>query len=166
MSSASAVGIYNNFTPGEPCISMWPADYKFPGWIYVQNGIRVHQSGRNHFRNQMFFYIRFYLIRFHPFIVLGRNDDGINTLWLVVGVILNRYLAFAVRAVVWHQLSVFSDMSEMAEQIMRVLKRHWHILICLFICISKHHPLVACTLLLFFTAINSPANILALLMDG
>src|SRR5438309_801955 len=145
MGALSAVRIYNNLSAGEASIAVRSADHELPGWIDVILDIVVEQFA-------VFLVFRFYAgnqdidnVLLDPFlhfgfgvkvVVLGRNNDGINSYRTVIIVIFQRYLTFGIRAQVFDLLIFTAKCSQFKKDLMRKIQRKWHVVFCFVIGVS------------------------------
>ena len=109
MCTFSTVRINNNLSSRQSGIAMWPSNDKLTGRVDMIDNIFIEKSLCLRFkltfdtRNQYFYYIFSYFRSHSGFvsikvIMLCRNDNSLNSQWLVVVIILNGYLTLSIRA--------------------------------------------------------------------
>ena len=99
-------------------------------------------------------------------VMLGRHHDGVDALGDALVTILDSHLTLCVRSQVCHLFSFLTDLRKGAHQQMGKVERHRHQTLRLVRGIAEHHALVTCSLVLVFLTVNTPVDILALLMDS
>ena len=82
------------------------------------------------------------LVGFHCFIVLAADDHGVDPHGLVVGIVLNRDLALAVRAKIG-ELAILAHFGQTRSQLVRQRNGCRHQLGCFVGGIAEHHALIA-----------------------
>ena len=100
------------------------------------------------------------------FVVLGRDDDGVDTLGHTCVTILHGDLALRVGTQVSHHLTLLADVGQRAHDKVGQVERDGHVRLRLISGVAEHHALVAGTLLLLVGTIDATVDVLALLVDG
>ena len=99
-------------------------------------------------------------------VVLGADDDGVDTLWDTSVAVLHRHLTLGVRTEVSHLLSLLADLGQGTHDEVCQVERHRHITLSLIGGIAEHHTLVTCSLLVLVGTVNTLIDVGTLLMDG
>ena len=85
-------------------------------------------------------------IVFIKFVVLGADNDGVDTLWNAFVAVFHRHLTLCIGAQIGHHLSFFADIRQRAHQQVSQMQRNGHIILSLVHRIAEHHALVTSTL--------------------
>ncbi len=97
-------------------------------------------------------------------VMLGRENDGIDTAGLAFGVIAEGNLALGIRAQP-RQQAIFTQFGLTLDQPMRVVDRRGHKRVGFVSCVAKHQALVASTLIFRLAAVNALGDIDTLLAN-
>ena len=100
------------------------------------------------------------------FVVLGRDDDGLDALGFAIVGIFDSYLALGIGAQIKHLFPLLSDAGEFLQEDMRQGDGQRHQLGSLVAGIAEHHALVARALLLGFGTAHALIDVSALPVDG
>src|SRR5579859_4845275 len=140
--SHSAVGVHDDFASGQPGIAHRAANYKPSGRIDVVLGVGIEQMRGNGRLDHVLQNVGAQGLVVHGFGVLRGYDDRIHALWLVVCVVFNRYLGFAVRPQVGKH-SIFADLRKALREPVGERDGRWHVRLIFVRGIPEHHSLVA-----------------------
>ena len=156
---------------------MWTANHELTRWIDIILDIVIEQCQHLfatlslHTWHKNVEYVSLNRCQ-HSFIViiewvvLRRNNDGINALRDIIVAIFYSNLTLRVRTQISHLLTFLTDFSQRIHDKMSQVERHWHVVLRLIGSITKHHALVTCTLFFFLITVNATVDIVALLMNG
>lgn len=166
--SIAAVGVHNDFAPGQPSVSSRATDDETPGRIDEQvvgvnvNLRRVLAQLFQHRVDDVCDQRLRQLSRLDTFAVLGGDEDGVNAHRPSGIVIFYRDLRFAVRQQEWN-IPILAHQSQLIGQLMCQHDRQRHELRCFITGVAEHHALVTSSAR---TVIGSRRNIAGLLLDG
>jgi len=164
VAAAPAVGVHNDFTPGQPRIAMRTANFKLAGRVDVNDHVfRVVQALGHHRFDDMpdDLAAELFLLRFSvPFGgVLSREHDGVNANGFVA-VVFHCHLALGVRTQALNDVLLPHQRLPFHQPVGQV-DRKGHVLGCLAAGETEHQPLVASTL-----TIDAHGDVLALAVNG
>ena len=177
MSTLATIGVDNNLTTCESCVTVRTSDYEFSRGVHVVFDIQTEEiehllrvnllfHAGNEDIDDVVFDLGEHLLILVKFVVLGRNHDGIDALGNTLVGVLHCYLALGVRTQVCHLLAFLTDISQCAHDQVGQVETDRHIALCLIGCISEHHTLVAGTLFVFVSVVHTAVDVGTLLMDG
>ena len=114
--------------------------------------------------------------RHNELVVLSAYHNGMYALWLAIITIFNRHLTLGVRTQISHLLAVRTDIghhlplpadvSQHPQNAMREVERQRDTILRFVRSITKHHTLVASTLLLRVLTFHTTVDVTALFVDG
>ena len=142
MRSCSTVGIYNNFTSGETGIPVRSANHETPGRIDEDLGLFIDHLLVYHGVDHIFADVFVNLLLADLLIMLGRNDDSLQTDRLIVLIIFHGNLALAVRTEVGKS-TVLAHLGQLLRQLMCQRNSIRHVLLGFVGRITEHHALIA-----------------------
>ena len=99
-------------------------------------------------------------------IMLRGDDDGINTLRNTIVTILYCYLTLGIRAQIGHLLSFLANLSKSTHNKMGKIQGYRHQVLCFICSVTKHHSLIASSLILVILTIHTTIDVIALLVNG
>ena len=99
-------------------------------------------------------------------IVLRGDNNGIDSHGVVAIVVFHRYLALCIGAEIGHHLPLAADARERNHQVVSQGERQRHVVVGLIIGITKHHTLVASTLIFCINTLNTAIDVGTLLVNG
>ena len=189
MSSFTSIGVDDDFAPRETRISVRTTDDELTCGVYQQLrltiegalylfGIACQDTGKEYtadilgdtcLHRSVGYSLRFGrgVRGLDEVIVLGADDDGVDTLRLTFLGVLYRYLALGIGAKVGHEMKLFlANVSQLFEECVGEVERERHQRRSLTAGIAKHNPLVACALLLGSGALDSAVDVGTLTVDG
>ena len=140
----SAVGVNNDLTAGQTCITVRSADDKASGRVDVNLGVSVHHGRIHNCIDDILADVLMDLLLCYLLVMLRGDNDCLQTNRLVVLVILNGYLRLSVCAKI-SKRSVLSHFRKLSGQLVCKVDGIRHILRCLVRCIAEHHALIAGT---------------------
>ena len=146
MTAPAAVGIDDDLTTGQPCITVWPANHKAAGGIDVVLGLAVEQFRGNHLTDDFLLHEVGDFLLSDLFCMLSGDHDGIHANWRST-VVLDRDLALAVRTQPVDQ-AFLADVGQTIDQAMREGDWHRHQFFRLVAGVSEHQALVAGSVLI------------------
>ena len=105
MSSPASISIDYDFSARKTRIAVRTSDNKLAGRVHIQLILLVEKlfqlflvqlchNSRNKYLSYVFFYAFEHILFGVEIVVLGRYDNGINTLWGIVVIVLYGYLTF------------------------------------------------------------------------
>ena len=106
VSPLAPIGIYNNFAPCKPCVSVRPSNDENPCWVDMVFDIFIKQmrifwvllfNTRNEYMNHILFDFGKHLSFGIKGVMLGGNHNTIYTYRLIIIAILKGYLALGIR---------------------------------------------------------------------
>ena len=173
MTSHAAIGINNNLAPCQAAVTLRAADNELAGRVDEILGLLAKKLGRNNSIDDMLNQILANLVKGDVLIMLGGDNNGINSYRLAV-LIGNSYLSLAIRAEI-RQGAVLAHLGQAACQTM--CQRDWQRqeLRRLIGSIAEHHALVTgtgslCLVQITFpclqSLVNALGNIRRLLIQG
>ncbi len=176
----AAVGIDNDLTTGETSIAVRATDDELASRIDKEGELVVEESALllvetivddtwdEDVLDVLTDFGKHLLIISVELIVLSREDDSIDAYWQVgLAVILYGHLALGIRTEVWHWRRLLAtDLVELDEEEVAQLEGQWHAVVGLVGSITKHHTLIASTLLLWYATLNATVDVSALCMKG
>ena len=107
-----------------------------------------------------------HLLVFVKLIMLGADDDGVDALRDALVAVLDSHLTLGIRTQVSHYLTLLADISEGAHDEVGQVERDGHVVLRLVGGIAEHHTLIAGTLLILVTVIDTAVDVGTLLVDG
>ncbi len=99
-------------------------------------------------------------------VVLCGNHNRMYAYRLITGVVLYSNLALGIRAQIGHLAALPAYFSKLHKKNMAEIQRQRHIVGSLVDSESKHHALVACTLVFLYFAVDSAVDVGALFVEG
>ena len=180
MSAVATIGIDDDLTACEACIAVRATDDELACWIDEELEVSIEESALcfvetilNDAWDEDILDIltdlsKHLLIVGIELVMLGRDNDGIDTYWLVgLAIILDGYLALGIRTEVWHRRWLLAtDLVKLDKQQVTKLEGQRHTVVRLVGGIAEHHTLVASTLLLRNAALNATVDIDALCVES
>ena len=173
MTGHAAIGIHDDFPPGQTGIPLRTADDEPAGGIDVVDGVFVQQVSRNHRFDYVFQDVPAQLFHGNFRSMLGGDHNGIHADRFVV-FIFHRHLGFTIRTQVW-QDALLAHLGQPTGQLMSQGNGQRHVFRGLVGGVSEHHTLVAgadlfvvgmVTGLGFVRFIHPLGNIRRLFIDG
>ena len=159
----AAVGIDDDFAPGQAAVAHRPTDNEFAGRVDVVFGVLVEPFGGQDFVDDELAYRFLQVFLRDVRIVLGGEDDGVDTGDFVVFV-AEGDLRFGIRTQP-RQHAVAAHFRLPLNQAVRVGNRRRHQGRCFVAGIAEHQALVASTLFAFFFTVYALGDIGRLLAD-
>ena len=144
MTCVSAVGVNDNFTSGQTCVTCRTTDDKTSGGIDIDLGRLVHHTLGNDGQNDLALDILADLLGADLITVLRGNDNGIYANGLAVLIIFNGNLGFAVGAQIFER-AVLAHLGQTECQLVRKRDRQRHQFGGFIASVTKHQALVART---------------------
>ena len=168
----------------EACVAVRTADYKLAGGVHKQFEVGVkklflavgellHEAGDEDVSYVVRDDVHHLIVGeelslgsvggwLYEVVVLRGEHDGVDAERTVVVVVFNRHLRFGVGAEVFHFVTFAADFGEGDEEFVREFDAVRHQALGLAYCVSKHHTLVACALIVGFCAFYATVDVLAL----
>ena len=153
---------------------MWASDHELPGRVDVVFDLviekRLDFSGQfgfdlwDQYLNDVVFDLFKHAFILIELIVLGRKDDGVNSLWNMIVGVFNGHLALGIWAQVFDLLAFSSEVSQLAKQAVAKVECQRHIVFGFVRSVSKHHTLISCPLFFNTTAVDSLVDVGRLLV--
>ena len=143
MTGPAAIGVDDNLAAREARVPLRAADDELARGVDEDFCIVLEELSRNHRFDDLLDEILADLLQRHVLIVLGRDDDGLDSYCLAI-LIGNRDLGLAIRTEI-RQRTVLADFRQAAGQTMSQRDRQRHELRRLVRRIAEHHALVAST---------------------
>ena len=98
--------------------------------------------------------------------MLGAYHNRVNALWDAIVAVLYRHLTLSVWTKIGHDLAFFADIGQRTHDQMCQIQTDRHVVLCLVGGVAEHHALVASTLFVLITIVNTTVDIGTLLVDG
>ena len=163
MTSHAAVGINDDFTPGQAAVAHRAADHKAAGWVDKEFGGAAQPFGRQNWLDDLFHHRFLQRFLIDIFRVLGRQYHRVDADDFAV-VILESHLALRIRTQP-RQRAVFTHFSLTLHQTVSIGDRRRHQHVGLVSGIAKHQALVARALLQRIGTVNALVDVRGLLAD-
>ena len=183
MSSASTIGINDDFTACKTCVSVRSTNHKLSSWIHMQDELVVkehlnflgqflHNTWQQDCFHVMLDAVHHLLVGLFLANAIGLDElivlstyyysvDANRLVGLVI--ILNRHLTLSIRTKI-RDNTTLAQGSEFAQQHVCKVKRERHIVKSLVAGITKHHALIAGSLVLLAFAVHTTVDVATLLM--
>ena len=176
MGTLAAVGVDDDFTARQACVAVGATDDELARRVNVVLDVEAEEVEH---------LLRVYML-LHPwhedvddivldagqhpfvrveFVVLGRDDDGVDALGNAFIAILHGNLALGVRTQVGHLFALLADVGQCAHDEVSQVERDGHIALRLVGGVTEHHTLVAGTLFVLILAVDATVDVLALFME-
>src|SRR5690606_10477547 len=111
MASIATISIHDDFAASQARISLRPANNETASWVDEVFGIFIDPFSWNDFIDDVFFNIALDLLQRYFWVVLSRDNNCVHTKRLIVFIIFNCHLCFAIRTQIWKNffLAYFSQ---------------------------------------------------------
>ena len=183
MSALATIGVYDNLSTSQTSISVRTTDYELTCRVNKVFDIIVEQSQHlvanlrfnswhknidnilaNLCEHSLIVIVAVSIL--YEIVVLSAYYDGVDTLRYTIVAIFYSHLALRVWTKISHLLALLADVGKSLHDELCKVEAYRHVVLCFVTSVTKHHSLIACTLVLVFFALNATINVVALLMNS
>ena len=183
MSTLASIGVNDNLSTCQASISVRTTDYELACRVNEVFDIVVEQSQHfvanlslnSWYKNVDNIFANFCEHSFvvivagsilYEIVVLGAYYDSVDTLRYTIVAIFYSNLALRVWTKISHLLALLADVGKSLHDELCKVEAYRHVVLSFVTSVTKHHTLVASTLVLVFFALNATIDVVALLMNG
>mmetsp|Transcript_2108 Transcript_2108/g.3140 ORF Transcript_2108/g.3140 Transcript_2108/m.3140 type:complete len:265 (-) Transcript_2108:102-896(-) len=168
MSSPSSVGVDDDLSSGQTCISLRTSNREFSARVEEILCVRGEVLVRNNFTNNMLHQVRSDLFVGHFRCVLGRNQDCVYFGWCeksTVSSVLHSDLRLSIRADP-REYALLANLGESVAEFCRKCVSEWHQSVRLISGVAEHDSLVSSSdLHVLLSFMYSRSDLVALLVN-
>ena len=177
MGTLASVGVHDYLTARETGVSVRSTNDKLTRGVDIVLDVFIEECqylgflySLQHARHQYLPHVPLYLplhgLIAVKFIVLGGEDDGIDTQRCTSVGVFDSDLTFGIGTQISHLFALLAYFCQYHQKSVGQVESQWHVIVGLVGCISKHHTLVASSLFLGCLSVHASVYVGTLFVNG